>query len=205
MFLRTDIGPGGMAKYAVTADLKPRRTTIVSPAEVPLDFIRKFRFPQTVIPLDGGATWLRLKQPLTLVVDEKSELFEVPGWNLQMSIDKVHDLPRRLARLFLQYYGKADSRTLNPAEEKTWLTILDSVDASQFHIDRAAPHYVEGRLLRQYPTLVRWADGNEEHVNVSAVGSLSVLEPDDLFSAFAKLGRGGDTLALTRVSLLSVA
>jgi hypothetical protein len=62
-----------MAKYAVTADLKPRRTTIVSPAEVPLDFIRKFRFPQTVIPLDGGATWLRLKQPLTLVVDEKSE------------------------------------------------------------------------------------------------------------------------------------
>jgi hypothetical protein len=79
------------------------------------------------------------------------------------------------------------------------------VDASQFHIDRAAPHYVEGSVMRQNPTFVRWADGKEERLNASVVPSLSVLEPGDLFSAFAKLGRDGDTLALTRVSLLSVA
>ncbi len=129
--------------------------------------------------------------------------FEVEGWNIQMSCAEAPDLPRHIARRFLELFSKADARILSAAEEQDWLSVLDQVDYTQFCIDRAAPHYVEGTLRRQTPVCrVEWHDGELENLDRQAAATLACLEPGQRFAAFAKLGKANEVKWLERVMMV---
>ena len=187
------------------AELEPASSEIVSQHELLPEQLRTFSFPQTLIPIEGGATVLRLRQQLKLVLIEGSDEFVVKDWDIRMPTNQVFDLPRQIARKFLQFFSKADGRALLPAEEVVWCNILGTVDATRFSIERSPPHYVEGQLKQQHPTRVEWADGQTEWLTPKASTALSVLEPGDHFSAYAKLGRNSETLSLSRIMFIQPA
>lgn len=165
------------------------------------------QFGQVVFPVDQNGTLLRLRSPLTLEFAKSGGFgrFEVKGWGVSMDSAKADELPRVLVRTFLQFLAKADDQRLTDEEQVRWLGILDQVDFTQFSIDRAAPHYVEGRLSGRNPTRVVWADGTTEKLSGKAAGALYALEVGDEFSALAKLGRNNVTLSLDRIGLLTPA
>ena len=162
-----------------------------------------FRFDQKIIPLDGGSVLLRLHRSLRLIVDPYTMRFEVDGWNIQMPCAEAPDLPRHIARRFLELFSRAEARVLSDADERDWLTVLDQVDYTQFCIDRAAPHYVEGTLLRHTPVCrVEWHDGDFENLNRQAAAALACLEPGQRFGAFAKLGKENEVKSLERITMV---
>ena len=162
-----------------------------------------FRFDQRIIPLDGGSVLLRLHRSLQLAVDPHTMRFQVEGWNIEMPCADAPDLPRQIGRRFLELFSKADARILSPEEEQDWLKVLDQVDYTQFCVDRAAPHYVEGTLLRHIPVCrVEWHDGELENVSREAAAALAILEPGQRFGTFAKLGRANEVKLLERVTMV---
>ena len=157
-----------------------------------------FRFDQKIIPLDGGALMLRLHRSLRLAVDPQTMQFEVDGWNIQMPCADAPALPHRIARRFLELFSKGDARILSSEEERDWLSVLDQVDYTQFCVDRAAAHYIEGTLLRHTPVCrVEWHDGELENLNKQAAVALACLEPGQRFGAFAKLGKSNEVKGLS--------
>lgn len=162
-----------------------------------------YRFAQRVIPLDSGSLLLRLRRPLTLAVNPATMHFEVEGWNIQLPVEEVPDVPRQIARRFIELFSKADARILSDAEETDWLRIVDEVDFTQFSIDRSAPHYVEGTLLRHTPVCrVEWHDGEVTNLAPEVAMALHWMEPDQRFGAFAKLGKDNVIKSLERVTLV---
>lgn len=162
-----------------------------------------YRFNQRIIPLDGGSLLLRLRHSLNLAVDPKTMRFEVEGWNIQLPVEAAADVPRQIARRFSELFSKADARILSDAEEQDWLRVLDQVDFTQFSIDRSAPHYVEGILLRHTPVCrVEWHDGETTNLESGAAMALHWMEPNQRFGAFAKLDRDNVVKSLERVTLI---
>ncbi len=162
-----------------------------------------YRLNQRIIPLDGGSLLLRLRNPLSLAVDPKTMQFEVEGWNIHLGVDNAADVPRQIARKFIELFSKADARILSDAEEQDWLRVLDEVDFTQFSIDRSAPQYVEGTLLRHAPVCrVEWHDGETTNLEPAAATALHWMEPNQRFGAFAKLGKDNVVESLERVTLV---
>jgi len=164
--------------------------------------IRTYDFPQQLIPLDGGKTLLRLRAPLRLAVDRITLEFDVENWGIRMRCDDVHELPRQIARRFLHLFSRADARVLSNQEQADWLKILDQVDYTQFSVERAAPHYVEGTLLKKRPLTVEWHDGVVEHLPASHSPVFFPLDEGDRFSAFAKLGKDNEVYSIERLALI---
>ena len=87
--------------------------------------------------------------------------------------------------------------------EQDWLHVLDEVDYTQFCVDRAAPHYVEGTLLRHTPVCrVEWHDGEFENLNPQAATALRFLEAGQRFGAFVKLGKANEVKSIERVTMV---
>ena len=198
----TPNGPGE-AQFAVSDELGlPAPPSLIRQADPIPDTPRKFRFPQQIIPLDGGRTLLRLHQPLTLLMNQRTLEFDVEGWNIHMPCAQVDEVPRQIARRFLTLFSKADAGAITSAERIEWLGILDRVDFTQFSVERAAPHYVEGTLQKKQPAIVEWHDGTIEQISASLAAAFYPLDPGDRFSAFVKLGKGNHALHIERVCLL---
>jgi hypothetical protein len=174
---------------------------LAADSQPPGNFV-EYSFPQTLVPLDGGKTLLRLRSAPRLRVDNRSRQFEVQDWGIQMPCSDVHDLPRQMARRFLDLFGKSERGMLSADERGAWITVLDQIDWTQFNIDRAAPHYAEGTLLRRQPTVVQWSDGVTEKLEPMVAPALQAFEPGELFSAFVKLGRDNKALSMERVLLI---
>lgn len=203
MIAFTPVSPTGAPQFA-TSDLDVRPTThIVARAEPAPVKSRSFRFPQRIIPLDGGRTLLRLRENPTLTVNSRTMEFDVQDWGIHMRCDQVEDLPRQIARRFLTLFGKADRDEMGPSERLEWLKLLDQVDYTQFSIDRSVPHHVEGTLLKKNPLTVEWNDGATEQLPASVASVFFPLDPGDNFSAFVKMGKENRTINVERVSILA--
>lgn len=193
----------GEAQFAASDQLDlPAPPSLIRQADPIPDTPRKFMFRQQIIPLDGGRTLLRLHQPLTLLMNQRTMEFDVEGWNIHMRCAQVDEVPRQIARRFLTLFSKADAGAITPAERIEWLGILDRVDFTQFSVERAAPHYVEGTLQRKLPAVVQWHDGAVEQIPPSLASAFFPLDPGDRFSAFVKLGKDNHALHIERVCLL---
>jgi hypothetical protein len=167
-------------------------------------FLSCFEFPQTIIPLDDAGTLLRLWEPLVLRVNGLDDTFQVDDWNITMPCDDVHLLPERLARKFMEFFGKSETGRITADEEAQWMKILDTVDYQQFAIDRAPAHYMEGVLLMKSPHLrVEWnGEEHSERLSNKVSASLSLLREGDEFSAYCKLGLDNEIRSMERVTLL---
>jgi hypothetical protein len=180
----------------------PIPSQIVAEAQPVPKFLKTYRFLQQLIPLDGGKTLLRLRKPMQLTLDQKTLQFDVEHWGIRMHCDDVADLPRQVARRFLQFFSKADARALSEQEMSEWLQILDQVDYTQFCVERSAPHYAEGTLVKKYPLTVEWHDGTTEHLPPAHAAVFYPLDQGDRFSAFVKLGKDNEVISIERVSLI---
>ncbi len=166
----------------------------------------EFKYRRTVLPIEGGRVLLRFTQHPSIAVDSKTLQCEVRGWGIQMPANAVENLPKAMARRFLDLFSRVDRGTLSESDAENWLHIVDQVDVAAFNIDRAAPHYLEGTLIRLTPvTLVEWHDGDREKIERPVATALGCLVPGDQFGAFVKLGRDNEVRSIERVTLLSLA
>ena len=179
----------------------PAQIVANAPPEPRLE--QEFRFSQQIIPLDDGRTLLRLRDTPKLRVNTRTMEFDVEDWGIHMSCDKVEDLPRQIARRFLTLFSKADQDMIDSEERLEWLRILDKVDYTQFSIERSAPHYVEGTLLKKHPFTVEWNDGATEVLPPALASVFYPLDPGDSFSAFVKMGKDNHAIGIERVCLIS--
>jgi hypothetical protein len=195
---------GAPVEYAYVDGLNPQLPTKVGVAKEPrADRRISYTFPQTLFPIDGGKTLLRLRSAPVLSVDSGTLEFEIEGWGVRMSCADVHDVPRQIARRFLYLFGKSEQRLLSEQERLGWIEVLDRVDANQFSFDRSAPRYNEGVLLQRNPIVVEWSDGKNEKLDAKIGGALMPLDPGDTFSAYVKLGRDNKSLEIDRVMLIA--
>jgi len=163
----------------------------------------RFIYRRRILPLDGGKLLLRLWDDPQVEVDPATLQCQVVNWGVQIAHREIHDIDRRMARQFLDLFSKAGAQRLTEEESETWIRILDQVDFESFCADRAAPHYVEGTLLRKQPVWrVEWHDGETVNIPPGPASALRVLDDGDRFGAFVKLGRDNEVRAIERVVVL---
>jgi hypothetical protein len=163
----------------------------------------EFRYRRSLLPIEGGKLLLRLTQFPSIAVNPETLECEVRGWGVKMPTKSVENLPYAMARRFLELFSGADRGTLEGSDEENWSHILDQVDFAAFSVDRAAPHYIEGTLIRTRPIcLVEWHDGTRQKINPDAANSLGLVAPGDQFGAFVKLGRDNEVQSIERVTFL---
>ncbi len=159
-----------------------------------------YAFPRTVLPVEGGRLLLRLTRTPRVALNPSNGECEVLNWDVRLPATKAEDLPREMARRFLQLFSKADSGELTEQEQAGWLSILDEVDFQAFCVDRATPHYMEGTLVSGVPHFrIEWHDGTTQKISPPVARSLSLLKPGDEFGAYVKLGIDNEVLAIDRL------
>ena len=164
---------------------------------------QQYTYKRRLLPIEGGRVLLRLTQTPVVEVDPATQECEVLGWDIKMPCDTVENLPREMARRFLDLFSKADAGRLTAAEKASWLKVLDQIDFTAFSIDRASPHYLEGRLVRLEPMcVVEWHDGERQRLDSDVARALGVLRVGDEFGAYVKLGKDNDVRSIERISLL---
>ena len=201
--------------YAPPADAPPSTAQIseiyraVTPrqlvaAQKPAEVSRpRFVYRRRILPLDGGKLLLRLWTDPEVEVDPQTLQCEVVNWGVRLPHDQIHDVDRQMARQFLDLFSKAEAQRLSESETETWLRILDQVDYASFCTERAAPHYVEGTLLRKQPVWrVEWHDGDKINIPAGPAAALRVLNDGDRFGAFVKLGLDNEVKSIERVVVL---
>ena len=107
----------------------------------------EYFWKQTFIALEGGSVLIRLLGDSKIAVEKASMECELIGWGIKFPTSEVANLPKMMARRFLELFSKADAGTLNEQDEAAWLQVVDRIDYASFCSDRAAPHYVEGTLI----------------------------------------------------------
>src|SRR5690348_4325355 len=103
------------------------------------DAFENFVFEHSVIPMEGGKLSLRLSKPLTLKMDPRNLRFKVQDWGIEMDYLSLPQLPREVARRFIQLFNSAENERLTENVQADWLRVLEYVDFKQFSIDRSAP------------------------------------------------------------------
>ncbi len=162
-----------------------------------------FSFRRTVLPVEGGHLLLRLIRTPHVALDPETGECEVLNWDVRLPATQAEDLPREMARRFLELFSKADAGVLSEQEQAGWLSLLDEVDFQAFCVDRAAPHYMEGKLLASAPQCrVEWHDGTTKNISPTLARTLSLLRPGDEFGAYVKLGLNNDVLGIERLTFL---
>lgn len=146
---------------------------------------------------------LKLQKPLDLRINRETFRFKVTDWGIEVDCLELSKLPREIARRFLFLMTAAENERLSEQDQADWLRISDYVDFQHFTIERSAPRYMEGILITKASiVIVEWHDGSRERLNRDAARALSEVNPGERFSAFVKLGKDDQSLAIERVSLL---
>lgn len=123
-----------------------------------------------------------------ITVDRNTLECEVAGWGVRLPHYLFEDVDRRMARRFLELFSKAESQTLSEKDEAVWLSVLDRVDYAAFCTDRAAPHYMEGTLLRKEPQFrVEWHDGSVEKLTRDLARALACLHVGRLIRSLCEV------------------
>ena len=163
-----------------------------------------FELKRQILSLEGGKLLLRLRSPILVSLNSETWESEVKAWDVRVPVSQTAQIPQKLSKQFLRLFSKADRDLLSEAEQATWISILGQVDFRQFSIDRAAPHYLEGKLTQRQPGFVRveWHDGDVEKINFPAASAFSDLDVGEEFSARVKLGLNEKTITAEQITIL---
>jgi hypothetical protein len=183
---RLEAAPAREIRFASNPSEAPHRTVI---------------FDQRVFPLESGLCLRLLEAP---TVEMRTGSISVRGWGLELPRHELLNLDRHIARQFLLLFGRAQRGVLSSDDAVVWSSIVEKVDYRQFTVERAAPRYREGVLMRHAPKcIVEWMDGGRETLAPSAAASLrSMLQPGDYFSAYGRFGARRQTASISRVTPL---
>jgi len=155
------------------------------------------------LPLEGGRLLLHLYDDSVVAVDHVQRDCEVLGWGIRVQPQDVDHIDKLMARRFLELFSKAEAGRLSEQDETDWMSIVERVDYAAFCADRAAPQYMEGKLIRHQPKCrVEWHDGAVENLKPEAARALRILQEGDYFGAYVKMDREGQVNLLERLTLL---
>lgn len=158
---------------------------------------------EDTLRLEGGRLLLRFLRQPKIKINTKIQECEVLGWGIKMPIEQAGSIPQALSRRFLELFSKADLNCLNDEETDFWVNIIDHISFSDFSIQRAAPHYVEGKFIvsgnRRY---VEWHEGTKQPVESTIAHGLTDLRHGDNFGSYVKFGKDNQILSIERISLL---
>ncbi len=157
---------------------------------------------QTVFPIEPGQT-IKANQTLKLGYRRDKETLEVIGWGVAVDLGQYADIPRLVARRFLELFSKAMSRTATEQEIEVFEFVCQQVDYRSFVAARALPRYREAFLLVKEPHLqIEFRDGSKEKLSRDLSPHFRLLEPGDRFSALFKLDRSGAVVAVSNIAFL---
>ena len=186
------------------AELASRPIEVLADAQPDTRQAIIYRHSCRYLPVEGGQVLLRLRDDLQVALEPGGRECSVEGWGVRVPVERVHHLPRILARQFLMLFSKADAGNLDEQEKNLWLSILEQVDYRRFSVDRAEPHYLEGEVLQKQPNwvLVEWHDGEKARIAYPAARALGALKIGDTFGARVKLGLDDDVRSIEAVRIL---
>lgn len=189
-------GPEFSAQQATIAQPPPIRSTAYEDIEA-----KPLRVTLQQRHFASGDYLITLRQFPELVYYPWTRSYHLPEWSIELPKERIGDLNRNIVRRFLQLLDKAHSRSLTGDEEGVWSTLVAAVDYQAFWIDNAPFTYVEGQLVDMGPdsVTIRWHDGSVEVVPKTRAQGISVVDPDEWFSASARLGRDNALLAMQNV------
>lgn len=206
MMIYANAGSGPDAvDAAVTSGPKPTEMVSADVAgKLPPALTPQASFMQRVITLDSNGQSLRLWADTTLRLDLLHQEFEVEGWGLRMKMNEVVELPREMARQFLQLWSRSERGQLQEREKEYWKGIVERVDFQAFCNERTSYRYAEGELVERTRdgARVKWADEREEILRGRPGRALDWVNPGEMFSASVKLDRTGRVHAMENCTVL---
>ncbi len=188
-----------------TVHRAPKRLRVLE--EPAGELIQTFVLKRSLLQIEPGQLLLRLLEHPEIRVERDTLECEVLGWGVRIAAATAEEIPKAMARRFLELFSKADRGQLNLEEQADWVSILDRVDYQSFCIERARPLYSEGVVISRQPNLVRveWHDGTKENLEGAVARPLMNLRKGDEFSAWVKLGRDNMAIRIENVMLLQSA
>src|ERR1041384_4000275 len=158
-------------------------------------------YAHRVFPVEGASA-LKAKNPLRLGYNDKEGTLEVIGWDLRVDLNGARDLPRLIARRFLELYSKLWTTGLTSHEDKRFGVICDQIDYRAFTRSRELPKYREAKLLKKVPCYLEFLSLKSVHIDASLLPKLHVLNDGDLFGAWFATDSSGDIVDIRNVTLL---
>ena len=152
-----------------------------------------FEYPNNSIALGVSCPESRLyftKKPTVSFLNYG--VLSVPEWDIRVAFN---ELDLALAKKFLELYSKSRSGNMTQQERRRWVLVSRHIDFDRYNADNAIPFFSQGTIVsfKNGNTKVRWFGGEEENLNSSIKGRLSLFNKGECFSCFRTLDRNGKT------------
>src|SRR6266478_1037247 len=143
------------------------------------DFDIELVYDGTVFPVEGSNS-LKATDPLRLGYSDQDGTLEVIGWGLRVDLHGARELPRLIARRFLELYSKLWTATLSNQEKEWFRNICEQIDYRAFTRSRELPRYHEARLLRKVPCYLEFLSLKSVLVDPGLLPKFHVLNEGDM-------------------------
>ena len=173
----------------------------------PLDFDEPHEINFKRRFLSCGGQHLGLTTDLTAEAFLNVGICRIKGWGVQFGLyeDSSVNIDRVLLRKFLELYGKAEAGSLKDTERSQWMSIVSQVDYQRFCAERSPEVYIEGVLVSRETDawVVRWHDGSEQRLEITAGMPLDILDDGQRFGAMIRTGKGNAIISISNISFLT--
>jgi len=150
----------------------------------------------------GGDEKLHASAPLRFAYVDDAGTVEIVGWNLRVNLDEAKDLPRQIARRFLELFSKAGEGRLDEQEEASFDRVCEQIDYRRFCAGRALPHYREAMVVRKSPALIRYLGGANIRLEPGVASRLELVGEGEYFGGYFSLDREGRILDIRNIVLV---
>lgn len=158
-------------------------------------------YADTIFPVEGSNS-LKATTPLRLGYSDQDGTLEVIGWDLRVDLHGARELPRLIARRFLELYSKLWTDSLTETETTCFRHICNQIDYRAFTRSRELPKYHEAKLVRKVPCYLEFLSLRAVPINPALLAKLHVLNEGDMFGAWFTVGADGTPIDIRNVMLL---
>ncbi len=165
----------------------------------------ELEYATRVFPLEGDRK-LHASKPLRFAyftdAENGTETVEIVGWNLEVDLGEASDLPRQIARRFLQLFSDSQSGTLSEHDEACFGAVCAQIDYRRFCAERDLPRYTEACLVRKTPPLIRHLGSPNIRLAPEVGAKIELVDEGEYFGGDFTLDREGNIIDIANVVLL---
>jgi hypothetical protein len=165
------------------------------------EFDMELVYAHTIFPVEGSSA-LTATTPLRLGYDDKDGTLEVIGWDLRVDLLGAKDLPRLIARRFLELFSKMWTGFLSEKETKVFRNVCQQIDYRAFTRSRELPRYHEAKLVRKIPCYLEFLSLKTVQIDPKLLPKFHVLNEGDMFGAVFTVDADGILVDIRNVTLL---
>ncbi|MEZ5329882.1 MAG: hypothetical protein R3F19_32955 [Verrucomicrobiales bacterium] len=158
----------------------------------------EFEYATKAFPL-GGDQNLYASNPLRFAYVDNSGIVEILGWNLRVDLNEATDLPRQIARRFLQLFSQAQTGNLSEQDEACFDQICGQIDYRRFCAERDLPRYMEALVVRKSPGLIRYLGGANIRISNEVRDKIGLVDEGEYFGGYFTLDREGHIIDIQNV------